>query len=238
LSNEAQLTDTDNGAADTETNSTDTGTGTPSAESPTELAGLTGLPYTAEDIRTERLLLRSLSKNDLDDVHSYQKRKDVVRYLLWEVRDHEESAEHLEKRIAMTQLSHDGDGLIYAVELPDPAGGHGRVIGDLSVFLKSAEHGQLEIGWVFHPAVHGRGFATEAARAVLELCFDTLGAHRVFAQLDPRNEASARLCERLGMRQEALLRENEIFKGEWGDTAIYAILASEFEAIRDEDDAG
>lgn len=195
-----------------------------------EPRGLIGLPYEARDIRTERLLLRSLSKNDLDDVHAYQKRKDVVRYLLWEVRDHEESAAHLEKRIAMTGLSRDGDGLIYAVELPDPAGGHGRVIGDMSIFLKSAEHGQLEVGWVFHPAVHGRGFATEAATAVLDLCFNTLGAHRVFAELDPRNEASARLCERLGMRQEALLRENEIFKGEWGDLAIYAILASEFAA--------
>ena len=62
--------------------------------------------------------------------------------------------------------------------------------------------------------MHGRGFATEAAQAVLDVCFNTLGAHRVYAQLDARNEASARLCERLGMHQEALLRENEIFKGE------------------------
>lgn len=193
-----------------------------------EAHGLTGLPYAACDIRTERLLLRPLNKNDLDDVHAYQKRKDVVRYLHWEVHDHDESAKHLNKRIAMTELAKDGDGLIYAVELPDPEGGHGRVIGDMSIFLKSASNAQVEVGWVFHPAVHGRGFATEAAEAVLEVCFRTMGAHRVFAQLDPRNEASARLCERLGMRQEAHLRQNEIFKGEWGDTLVFGMLDEEY----------
>ena len=192
--------------------------------------GLTALPYVAAELKTERLLLRPLNKNDIDDVHAYQKRKDVVRYLLWEVRDHEESAKNLEKRLAMVELSEDGDGIIFAVELPDPAGGHGRVIGDISIFLKSVKHAQLEVGWIFHPAVHGRGFATEAARAVLRLCFETLGAHRVFAELDPRNEASARLCELIGMRQEGVLRENEIFKGEWSDSAIFSILASEFAA--------
>lgn len=192
--------------------------------------GATGLPYGAEELQTERLLLRPLNAGDLDDVHEYQKLKDVVRYLYWEVHDHDESAEHLKKRIAMNRLAADGDGLIYAVELPDPEGGHGRVVGDISVFLKNARFGQVEIGWVFHPAVHGRGYATEAAEAVLKVCFETVGAHRVFAQLDPRNEASARLCERLGMRKEAHLRQNEIFKGEWGDTAVYGILDSEYRA--------
>jgi RimJ/RimL family protein N-acetyltransferase len=192
--------------------------------------GVTGLPYSPEELQTERLRLRPLNAGDLEDVHAYQRIKDVVRYLYWEVHDHEESAKHLKKRLAMNRLSEDGDGIVFAVELPDPDGGHDRVVGDISVFLKSAQHGKIEIGWVFHPAVHGRGYATEAAEAVLDVCFNTLGAHRVFAQLDARNEASARLCERLGMRQEALLRQNEIFKGEWSSTAVYALLDSEYRA--------
>lgn len=191
---------------------------------------LTGLPFSAVPITTARLCLRPLQRSDLDDVHADQKREDVVRYLNWEVRDHDQSAGHLDKRRAMTRLARDGDGLVFAAELPDPAGGHSRVIGDMSVFLKSAADAQVEVGWVFHPAAHGHGFATEAALALFGLCFDSLGAHRVFAELDPRNEASAHLCARLGMRQEAHLRENQIFKGEWGDTACYAILASEWRA--------
>jgi RimJ/RimL family protein N-acetyltransferase len=192
---------------------------------------LDSLPYSACELRTERLVLRPLTKNDLADLHSsYQKRADVVRYLRWEVHDHDEPSRNLEKRMAMTELSHDGDGLMFAVELPDPDGGHGRVIGDVSVFLKSAKDAQFEVGWVFHPAVHGKGYATEAAQALLCLCFDTLGAHRVFAELDPRNEASARLCGILGMRQEALLKERELVDGEWHDMAIYGLLAPEHDA--------
>ncbi|MEO7016636.1 MAG: GNAT family N-acetyltransferase, partial [Leifsonia sp.] len=119
-----------------------------SIEADEDFHGLIGLPYSAEELPTERLRLRPLNAGDLDDVHSYQKLKDVVRYLYWEVHDHEESAKHLKKRLAMNRLAEDGDGLVFAVELPDPAGGHTRVVGDLSLFLKSAKHGQLEVGWV------------------------------------------------------------------------------------------
>lgn len=195
--------------------------------------GAESLPYLPCELITKRLVLRPLTKNDLDSMHaSYQKRKAVVRYLRWEVHDHDEPSKNLVKRLAMTQLAEDGDGLIYAVELPETDGGHSRVIGDVSVFLKSKADAQFEVGWVFHPAAHGGGYATEAAGALLELCFATLGAHRVFAELDARNEASARLCEQLGMRQEGHLRERELVDDEWHDMAIYAQLAGEYQATR------
>lgn len=206
-----------------------------STETPTETSdrGVESLPYLPCELITRRLALRPLTKDDLDSMHaSYQKRKAVVRYLRWEVHDHDEPSKNLVKRLAMTQLSEDGDGLIYAVELPEADGGHSRVVGDVSVFLKSAKDAQFEVGWVFHPAAHGSGYATEAAQAILELCFNTLGAHRVFAELDALNEASARLCESIGMRQEALLRQRELVEDEWHDMAIYALLASEYEAAR------
>jgi RimJ/RimL family protein N-acetyltransferase len=191
----------------------------------------TGLPYAAAELRTERLLLRPLNSGDLENAHEFERLKDVARYLFWEVHDHDESAGNLRKRVAMNRLAHDGDGIVYAVELPDSAGGR-RVIGHVSLILKNAAWAKFEMGWVFHPAVHGRGYATEATTRLLELCFDTLGGHRVFAQLDARNEASARLCEIIGMQREALLRETEISDGEWADTAVYAIVEQEFRAGR------
>ena len=84
---------------------------------------------------------------------------------------------------------------------------------------------QGEIGWVFDPDHGGQGYATEATSEVVRIAFDELGLHRVWAQLDPRNTASAALAVRLGMRQEAHLREESWFKGEWGDLAIYALLS-------------
>jgi RimJ/RimL family protein N-acetyltransferase len=83
-----------------------------------------------------------------------------------------------------------------------------------------------------HPDFTGRGYASEAARAVLELAFSTLGLHRVFAELDPRNDASIALALRLGMREEAHFVQDMWFKGAWADTGIYAILAEEWRSHR------
>ena len=64
---------------------------------------------------------------------------------------------------------------------------------------------------------------------MLDLAFDEIGLHRVYAELDPRNDASIALCTRLGMRPEALFVEHMMFKGDWADTAIYGILAREWD---------
>ncbi|GAB2442862.1 hypothetical protein GCM10027187_01070 [Streptosporangium sandarakinum] len=74
----------------------------------------------------------------------------------------------------------------------------------------------------------GRGFATEAVRALIGVAFERCGMHRVIARLDARNEASARLCQRVGMVKEAHLRRDYWMKGEWADTLIYGLLAEQW----------
>ena len=90
-------------------------------------------------------------------------------------------------------------------------------MGDCVLFWRSEEHQKGEIGYVFNPAYHGRGLATEAVVALLRLGFEGLGLHRITGHLDARNTASARVLERAGMRREAHLVENEFVKGEWTD---------------------
>jgi RimJ/RimL family protein N-acetyltransferase len=152
----------------------------------------------------------------------------VARYLYWEPRGRAEVAASLDKKIACVRIQAEGDMLNLAVTRA--AGG--PAVGDLMVHYISDVHRQVEIGYVFHPAVQGQGLATEAAGALLELAFVGLEAHRVYAQLDARNAASARLLERLGMRREAHLVENEWVKGEWTDEVIYGLLASEWSGSR------
>jgi RimJ/RimL family protein N-acetyltransferase len=178
--------------------------------------------------RTARLILRPYTPGDLDALHAIESRPDVARYLYWRERDRAQARESLRRKIEATALDKDGDSLTLAATLPPD----GRLIGDVQLNLLSREHRQGEIGYVFHPDHGGRGYATEAAEAMLRIGFEEAGLHRVIGRLDGRNTASARLLERLGMRREAHFVENEIVKGEWTDELVYAILATEWRARR------
>lgn len=186
------------------------------------------LPYElVAPVRTARLVLRAMTDGDVDDIHAYQSRPDVCRYLPFEPRTRDEVAKKVAKYATALVLSGDGDFWQLAIE---QASEPGRVIGDVYFTIKDTANATCEIGWTLHPDHTGRGYMTEAAGAVLEIAFNDLGLHRASAILDPRNDASARLCTRLGMRQEAHFVEDLWFKGTWGDTTIYAVLDREWAA--------
>lgn len=173
-------------------------------------------------LRTERLVLRTFRFGDEADVLAYRSRPEVCRYIPADPLNEKTAPDFIADRIKAVRMEADGDRMVFAVELD------GLVIGDVLVRTAQITDGQAEIGWVFNPDFQGHGYATEAARELVRLSFDELGMHRVWAQLDPRNTASARVCERLGMRHEAHLRQDMWLKGEWTDSAIYAILEPEW----------
>jgi RimJ/RimL family protein N-acetyltransferase len=178
----------------------------------------------ATPIDTTRFRLRPLTLADFDDVHAYYSRADVARYLYWEACTPEETRAYLARNVARTAIEKDDDGVVLGVVPHDT----GRVIGQVTLRLASSEHSQGEIGFILHPDHQGRGFATEAATVMLDLGFGELGLHRIEGRCDARNAGSARVLERLGMRREAHFRENERFKGAWGDEFVYAILDHEW----------
>jgi RimJ/RimL family protein N-acetyltransferase len=172
------------------------------------------------------LVLRPFTPEDFESLFAIQSRPEVARCLYWEPRDADEVRAALERKIEGSTLRKDGDSLSFAVVLKASS----EVIGDGSLFLLSAKHRQGEIGFVFHPDHHGHGYATETARLLLQLAFEDYGLHRVIGRLEPRNAASARVLERLGMRREAHLVENEFVKGEWQSELVYALLEHEWRA--------
>jgi aminoglycoside 6'-N-acetyltransferase len=174
-------------------------------------------------ITTERLVLRTLRDGDETDLLEYRGRDDVSRYLETEPLTPESVKDFVSERAGADRIEREGDRIMLAVERS------GRVVGDVRLGSSGVlRDRQGEIGWVFHPGYGGKGYATEAAGALIRLGFEDVGLHRIWAQLDPRNIGSARLCERLGMRHEGLLREESWFKGEWGDLSIYGLLAREW----------
>jgi RimJ/RimL family protein N-acetyltransferase len=183
---------------------------------------MTPLEFTP--VRTERLQLRLLTADDVEAVHRYQGDPDVCRFLPYEARDRATVTAKIAEWGEHRRVAAEGDYLQLAVERLEDA----RLLGDVYFSLRSTEHELAVIGWVLAPESRGRGYATEAATALLALAFDGMGSHRVMAELDARNTASASVCARLGMRKEAHFVEDYRMKGEWSDTATYALLAREW----------
>jgi RimJ/RimL family protein N-acetyltransferase len=177
-------------------------------------------------LTTERLLIRALTPDDLDRHHAIFSDVDVVRYLYFGPFDHGAAQEHLARR-SVVELPAEGGWINFGVEVK----GEGVLIGELAMGFISAAHAHYEVGYVFDPAFAGHGYATEGAAVIVELAFSALGAHRVSGRLDARNDPSARVLEKLGMRREAHFLENEYVKGEWTDELVYAILAPEWRAL-------
>ena len=182
-------------------------------------------PWEYEPLRTDRLLLRLMVDDDLDDVLAWMSDETVTRYQLYDVRSREQVQEHIDKVKDARHLEKADDFVEFAIELD------GTVIGCIYFALKSPENQTAEIGWALTAAHQGKGYAYESAHAVMALAFETMGLHRVVAELDPRNAPSIALCRKLGLREEALHVEDLWFKGAWADTGIYAILDREWRAL-------
>jgi RimJ/RimL family protein N-acetyltransferase len=184
-------------------------------------------------IETERLVLRPFTAEDFDALYAYQSRPDVATWLLWDARTEEEVRVALAKKLASVAIVEEGDVLALAIIRKET----GELVGDVILDLLSAEHRTGEIGYIVHPDHQGHGYAAEACREVLRIAFEDLGLHRVIGRVEPRNRASARVLEKLGMRREATFVENEFIKGEWQSEGIYAILDREWrEATRSRSD--
>lgn len=174
-------------------------------------------------IETERLVLRAFSAADTDAYFAYQQLPDVARYLYRPPHSREKCREVLEQSATLA-FEADGDVLALAIE----SAADGMLLGEAVLKLANRAADQGEVGYTLAPWASGSGYATEAARAMLALGFDTYGFHRIFARIDEENTGSVGVASRLGMRQEARLVESDRRNGAWGTEVVYAMLASEW----------
>lgn len=174
-------------------------------------------------IETERLLLRAFTPADAERYQSYRGLPDTVRYMYQDPMTIEQAIERMPK-YARLEFEKDHDVFTLAIQPKNST----ALAGEILFKLDNVRAKQAEIGWSLHPDSVGRGYVTEAARALLQLGFEHFGFHRVFARIDTENAASIRVAERLGMRREAHLLENDMFNGRWGSEYVYALLATEF----------
>ena len=183
------------------------------------------LDAVAWPVRTARLSLRPATAADLGPTWRYRRLEAVSRWLIRAPLTAEDYRVQFERPASLAKT--------LVVEL------RGEVIGDLMVtvedgwaqaeILDQAEQVQAELGWVLDPDREGHGYATEAVRELIRLCFEDLGLRRVTANCFADNEASWRLMERVGMRREIhTVRDSLHRSGRWLDGLGYALLADEW----------
>ncbi len=180
---------------------------------------------------SERLLLRDFQPEDWPAVHAYGSRPEVYRYQPWGPMTPEDARACLVKIAAEAQEQPRTDYTLAMVMT-----GTATVIGACNLTIHSQRfrcnlHRSGEIGYSIHPDYWRQGYATEAAQCLLRFGFATLGLHRIIGQCDPRNTATARVLERIGMRYEGHLRETMLIRDGWRDSLIYNLLEQEWAAL-------
>jgi RimJ/RimL family protein N-acetyltransferase len=178
-------------------------------------------------LETERLIIRWFRPDDWQDLYEYLSQPETVKYEPYEFFSLDMARQEAVRRSA--------DESFYAVCLKKG----GKVIGN--IYLARRDFDTWEIGFVFNSNFGSNfgcnGYATEAAKALVDKLFSESSAHRVFAECNPENGQYWKLLERLRFRREGHLLRNIHFKRDsagnplWQDTYIYGILDSEWKNI-------
>jgi len=169
-------------------------------------------------LRTDRLTLRDLVHSDFDAIHAYASDPDVTRYMFYGPRSMQDTHAYLDRMLASQR---EEPRLIW--ELGTVVTGDDRLIGACDLTIENARDNEADLGFIFSDDVWGMGYATEAARALVQAGFEQLGLNRIFSTCDVENHASARVLEKAGLRREATLERHKFARDKWWTSFLYAV---------------
>lgn len=179
-------------------------------------------PFQPTVLETGRLALRFVEERDIDAFFAIYSDPQVARYLSKPAQMERAQAAKMVGNVLAGYA--DGSSVTFAMErCVDRV-----VVGNVMLFRFNEESRRAEIGYSMARAHWGQGYMDEALRAVIDYAFGPLDLNRIEADIDPRNDNSAKSLKRLGFREEGVLRERWIVAGEKSDTAYYGLLASEW----------
>ena len=175
-------------------------------------------------LETERLILREFAQEDWVRALEYESDPLYLRYYEWT----ERTPESVQESIGWF-ISHQTQVPRIKFQLAVLLKSTNQLIGSCGVRMDNASDVEASIGYELDPKHWNRGYATEAAHAMMDFGFKRFSVHRIWAHCVADNVGSAHVLEKLGMKLEGRLREKEYYKGRWWDTLLYGILADEWE---------
>lgn len=173
-------------------------------------------------LETPRLVLREKRDDDVAAILRWASDAEVVRLVQWGPNDEAMTRAYLEvaKRAREAEPRVD-------FELGITLRGADELVGACGLRIVSHASAHGDLGYTLRRDLWGQGYATEAARALVDFGVDVLHLHRIWATCHVDNAASARVLEKIGMRREGRLRENVKQRDGWRDSWLYALLASD-----------
>ena len=171
-----------------------------------------------QNLETERLYLRRVTKEDVNEIFALRSDQEVMKYIPRPlVKSDEDALAH----IAMIDEKIDSnEGINWAITLK----GNPKLIGIIGHYRIRPEHFRAEIGYMLLPEYQGKGIISEAIKEVVNYGFEVMKLHSIEAIIDPENFASEKVLQKNGFVKEAHLKENEFYDGRFLDTVIYSIL--------------
>jgi RimJ/RimL family protein N-acetyltransferase len=174
-------------------------------------------------ILTDRLQINDLNPSDANALFNYRSDAKVALFQSWIPESVDDARAFIIRNVSIP-FGQNNSWYQLAIRSMDAD----QLLGDLGVHFVADDGHQVEIGLTIAPAHQRQGFGTLAVVALLDYLFAVLNKHRVFASVDPRNEASLALLRSVGMRQEAHFRQSLFWKGEWVDDIVFGLLHSEW----------
>lgn len=171
-----------------------------------------------QNIETERLLLRRLDENDAEEVFAMRSNPEIMKYIPRPLAKTKEDA--LEHIATIEGKIVDNTGINWGITIK----GNPKIIGIIGHYRISPENHRAEIGYMSLPEHNGKGYITEAIKAVVAYGFEQMNLHSIEAIIDPGNIASERVLQKNGFVKEAHILENELWDDKFWDTVIYSLL--------------
>ena len=173
-----------------------------------------------QNIETERLLLRRIDENDVEEVLAIRGNPEIMKYIPRPLaKSREDALEHI---VMIEDKIINNIGINWGITLK----GNPKIIGIIGHYKISLENHRAEIGYMSLPETNGKGYMSEAIKAVVTYGFEQMNLHSIEAIINPENIVSEKVLQKNGFLKEAHLLENEFWEGKFWHTVIYSLLKS------------
>ena len=184
--------------------------------------------FSMPTLETKRLILRRIAMSDAKDIFAYSKDAEVARHVLWsaqkDVCEAKDYCRFMMKRYRCDQPS--SWGIIEKAT--------GRLVGTIGYMDHNEDNATVEVGYSLARWLWNGGYMTEALERVIGHTFDVMEFNRIEAQHETTNPSSGRVMEKCGMQKEGVLRQRLYNKGHYVDVALYAILESDYDKMKEQ----